>query len=563
MSPAYYTAPSGRRLWRFHGGLHLPDEKALSNQTPIAPHWLPALLSLPLRQHIGQAAEPLVKAGDQILKGQLIAQASGPVSANLHAPTSGRILEIAKRPIAHVDGLDDLCILLEPDGKETWAELPPPMPDYADQDPGKVIERIRWAGIVGLGGAAFPSAVKLAPGPDLAIHTLIINGAECEPYISCDDRLMRERADRILAGVAILRHVLQVSGECLIGIEDNKPEAISAMQAALSANPLPVTEMVVIPTLYPSGGERQLIQILTGQEVPSGKIPASIGMVCHNLATAAAVADAVLDGRPLISRVLTLTGRGVAQPGNHEVLLGTQIADVVAQGGGYRPRVDRLILGGPMMGMALPSDEVPVTKGVNCILVPGPGELEPFGEFGPCIRCGLCAQACPVKLLPQQMYWHARAKDMDKVQDYNLFDCIECGCCAQVCPAHLPLVHYYRFAKNAIWNQAAEKHKAEHARERHEARQSRLERLERERKEKLQQKKAAIKATPTDEAKAAGITDAPEDPRQAAIKAAMERARAKKATQAAEGVKPQNTDQLNPAQERQIEAADKRRSAED
>lgn len=558
MSPAYYTAPSGRRLWHFHGGLHLPDEKALSNQTPVQPHWVPSLLTLPLRQHIGQAAAPVVKAGDEVLKGQLIAEGQGQVSANLHAPTSGRIRAIAKRPIAHVDGLLDLCILLEADGKEEWAALPPPMPDFAELDPGKVIERIRWAGIVGLGGATFPSAVKLSPGPDFAIHTLIINGAECEPYISCDDRLMRERAGRILEGVAILRHVLQLTGECLIGIEDNKPEAISAMQAALSANPLPATEIVVIPTLYPSGGERQLIQILTGKEVPSGKIPASIGMVCHNLATAAAIADAVLDGRPLISRILTLTGRGVPQPGNYEVLLGTQVGEVVGQGGGFRPGVDRLILGGPMMGLTLPSDEVPVTKGANCILVPAPGELEPFGEFGPCIRCGLCAQACPVKLLPQQMYWHARAKDMDKVQDYSLFDCIECGCCAQVCPAHLPLVQYYRFAKNTIWNQAAEKRKADQAREHHEARVARLERLERERKEKLQQKKAAIKP----KAQAAADDAAAEDPRQAAIKAAMERAKTKKAALAAEGVTPANTDMLTPAQERQIQAANQRRETE-
>ncbi|MBU0498638.1 MAG: electron transport complex subunit RsxC [Gammaproteobacteria bacterium] len=553
MTHPYGFSPSGRMLWEFHGGVHMPDMKSLSNGLPTAKAAIPPLLVLPLRQHIGEAAEPLVKAGDRVLKGEKIARGAGILSASLHAPTSGILRAIAPHPIPHAAALTGLCILLEPDGEDRWGELPPPMPDFAGLDPGKVIERIRWAGIVGMGGAAFPSAVKLAPGPERAIHTLIINGAECEPYISCDDRLMREQAQRIVRGIRILRHVLDVTGECLIGVEDNKPEAIEAMRRALAAEPVEATELVVIPTIYPSGGEKQLIRILTGREVPSKGIPAHIGIVCHNVATAAAVADAVLGGRPLISRYVTVTGGGVVEPGNLDVLLGTPAADLIAQRGGFRPGTDRLILGGPMMGLALHSDRIPITKGGNCLLAPAPGELIDPGPAHACIRCGRCADACPMQLLPQQLYWHARARDMDRVQEYNLFDCIECGCCAHVCPSHIPLVQYYRFAKGAIWGREVEKRKAERARVRHEARQARLERLEQERKARLRKKTEALKSAP----QAAGGTD--EDPKKAAIKAALERAKAKKAAQAEVGAVPKNTAHLTEAQQRQIDEADQRR----
>ncbi|MBF0256830.1 MAG: electron transport complex subunit RsxC [Gammaproteobacteria bacterium] len=558
LNPA--PAPSGRRLWRFHGGIHPPGEKALSTAGPIAPVWLPALLVLPLQQHIGNPAQPLVAVGDRVLKGQEIARADGVVSAGLHAPSSGWVRQIGDHPIAHASGLSTPCIFIETDGEERWAELPEPMTDFAQRDPGEVLARIRWAGIVGLGGAAFPSAFKLSPGPDRPIHTLIINAAECEPYISCDDMLMRRDAAKLLDGIRILRHVLDVTGECLIGIEDNKPEAIAALKAALAADPLPSTELVIIPTVYPSGGEKQLIRVLTGQELASKSLPAQIGIVCHNVGTTVAVADAVLRGIPLISRVLTLTGRGLAQPGNQEVLIGTLAADLIAARGGYRPGVQRLILGGPMMGPALPSDQVPLTKASNCLLVPGPGELEDPGAAGPCIRCGQCAEVCPVQLLPQQLYWYARSREMDKVQDYNLFDCIECGCCVQVCPSHIPLVQYYRFAKTSIWNQAEEKRKAEHARQRHEARQARLERVERERKEKLKQKNEALRQKSAG-AKGDGDGDAaPADPKQAAIAAALARAKAKKAALAEQGVAPKNTEQLTPAQQKQVDAAQQRRT---
>ncbi len=513
------------KLHAFHGGLHLPDHKAESNGRPIGRMPLPPRLTLPLQQHIGSRAEPVVTVGERVLKGQLIARAADYVSAPLHAPTSGTVSAIAVLPIPHPSGLQGPCMVIDSDGRDAWAELPPPLPDYRDRDPADLRERIRWAGVVGLGGAAFPTSVKVNPGADRPIHTLILNGAECEPYITCDDLLMREHAARVVAGMGILKYLVGAR-ECLVGIEDNKPEAIAAMRTAIAAADLDA-RVVVIPTKYPSGGEKQLIFLLTGQEVPSHGIPAQIGILCQNVGTAAAVADAVLTGRPLIGRLVTVTGAGVAAPQNLQVLFGTPAAALIAQAGGYTAAAQRLILGGPMMGFALHDDRVPITKAGNCLLVAGAAEAPAPAAVGPCIRCGECARVCPMQLLPQQLYWHARAKDLDRVQDYNLFDCIECGCCSYVCPAHIPLVQYFRYAKTATWTQEREKRKSDLARRRHAARLARLERLETERKAKLRRKKEALEQP----AAAAGAA-APIDPKKAAIEAAMRRVAAKKAAQA-------------------------------
>jgi Na+-translocating ferredoxin:NAD+ oxidoreductase subunit C len=550
----YVEAKRGksRELWKFHGGLHLPDHKALSLTRPTQQADLPKRLVLPLHQHIGVPAQPLVEVGQRVLKGEKIAGSSAAVTAPLHAPTSGRVVEIGDHTIPHPSGLPGLCIVIEPDGQDEWCKLPEPITDYLNADANSLRERIRESGIVGLGGATFPSAVKLNPGKP--IKTLIINGAECEPYITCDDRLMQDDAERVMAGVRILQHMLQ-SEECLIAIEDNKPEAILAMHN-LVRDDEPI-EVIRIPTLYPSGGEKQLIRILTGREVPSSGLPAQLGVICHNVATAAAIADAVLEGKPLISRLVTLTGQGIREPGNFRTLIGTLASDLIAQAGGYQDNPQQLILGGPMMGFDLASDAIPITKGANCLLCTLPEEAPRPEPAQACIRCGRCADVCPANLLPQQMYWYSRARDLEKVQDYNLFDCIECGCCSHVCPSHIPLVQYYRYAKNESWAQEQERREAEHAKQRHEARIARLERLEAERKANLRKKKDALSKPPAKES--ASQPDVSEkESKQAAIQAAMQRAADKKAKQQTEA---KNTDNLTPAQLAQIEAVEQRRKA--
>ncbi|MET0068763.1 MAG: electron transport complex subunit RsxC [Candidatus Thiodiazotropha sp.] len=540
-----------RELWQFHGGLHLPEKKEMSLQRPLQQARLPSRLVLPLQQHIGVQAQPLVAVGDRVLKGEVIATSAAPVSAPVHAPTSGIVMEIAEHPVPHPSGLTAPCIVIEPDGDDRWGELPEPIGDFRSTDSETLRRRIRESGIVGMGGATFPSAIKLNPGKP--IKTLIINGAECEPYITCDDRLMRDQAERVMNGARILQHMLQ-SEECLIAIEDNKPEAILAMFQVLREEEN--IEVVRIPTIYPSGGEKQLIRILTGREVPTSGLPAQVGVICHNVATAAAIADAVLEGRPLISRIVTVTGEGISEPGNIEAPLGMLAGDLIAEAGGYlQARPKQLILGGPMMGFDLSSDQVPITKGANCLLCPTAKEAPAPQPARACIRCGRCADVCPANLLPQQMYWYSRAKDLEKVQDYNLFDCIECGCCSHVCPSHIPLVQYYRYAKAESWALEQERRESEHAKQRHDFRVSRLQRLEAERKAKLRKKKEDLKkpaAKPEAPSEEAGGRDA----KQAAIEAAMRRAAEKKAKQQHA---PKNTENLTAAQQAQIEAVDERR----
>ncbi len=500
------------RLFHFHGGLRLPGFKELSNTEPTVPASLPQRLILPVQQHIGEPAEPVVEVGQRVLKGQVVARPNGYVSVPVHASSSGTVVAIGDFPVAHPSGLSALCIVIEPDGEDRWQDREP-VRDYASMDPSHLRNLIRDAGIVGLGGAGFPTFIKLNPGPKRRVDTLILNGAECEPYITCDDRLMRERPEEILAGARIIRHALQAE-RCVIGIEDNKPEAYQALSAAAGDG----IDVLKVPAIYPTGGEKQLLKVLTGKEVPSDGLPVEIGVVMQNVATAAAVHRAVERGEPLVSRYLTVTGSALSRPRNLEVPLGTPVAHLVEQGGGHEEAIRVLIMGGPMMGFAVHHWQVPAIKTSNCILAETGPDPELARTPMPCIRCGACVDACPANLLPQQLYWHARSRDFDKIQDFHLFDCIECGCCAYVCPSHIPLVHYYRFAKTEIWAQEREREKADLARQRHAARIARLEREKQERAERHRQKKAALAAPPGETV----------DPKKAAIQAALERAQSRK-----------------------------------
>lgn len=530
-----------RQLYRFPGGIHPEEHKAESSARPIHAPFIPNRLIIPLRQHIGQSAKPIVKPGDKVLKGQMIGQADGYVSTAVHASSSGVVSEIGLHPVAHPSGLSDMCITIETDGHDQWMDLQPV--DWQNLDPAAVRGYVRDLGIAGLGGAVFPSSIKL-DSRNQPIHTLILNGGECEPWITCDDRLMRERALEVLQGARIMQHLLGTQN-VIAGIEDNKPEAIAAMQAAAEKLGF-AAEIVAIPAIYPGGGGKQITQTLTGLETPSGKLSTDIGVQVFNIGTAYALARAILHGEPLISRIVTVTGH-VLGAQNYETLIGTPMGELVTHAGD-REGTTGLIMGGPMMGFDVHPD-MPVIKATNCVLAKSTELFPPKPRELPCIRCTQCAIACPASLQPQELYWFARAKNFGKAQEYNLFDCIECGCCSYVCPSHIPLVDYYRFAKSEIWAREKEKQAADIARERHEFR---LFRQEREKKEKAE--RLAAKAQ-TKKAEATPLTTDDQDAKKKLIEEALARAQAKKAV-----VAPKNTDNLTPEQQAEIAEIEARRA---
>ena len=473
------------KLYHFHGGVHPPTHKSASVTTPIMSAGLPSRLVVPLHQHAGNSAKPSVVVGQYVLKGQTFGMPEGSVSSAVHAPTSGTISAIDMQVVAHPSGLPDLCVTLIPDGLDEW--IAHEGINYLDTKAADLRHRLRLAGVVGLGGAVFPSDLKLRPGKN-KITTLVINGAECEPYITCDDMLMRERADEIVRGAEMMRHILNAD-VVLIGIEDNKPVAIAAMQAAVAANNFSSMEVVPVPTIYPGGGAKQLIRVLTGIEVAAGVRSTDLGVQCFNVATAYSAHRAIAHGEPLISRIVTVTGN-VERAQNFEVLIGMPVNELVALAG-TKPDTNGHIMGGPMMGVQLPSDRVTVTKATNCIIESSPALFPKPDVQLPCIRCTRCVEVCPAELQPQDLYWFAKAKNFGKAQEFNLFDCIECGACSYVCPSNIPLVQYYRFAKSEIWANEREKDSANIARERHEFQQLRIERDKREKVEKLALKEKA------------------------------------------------------------------------
>ncbi|MEK0160967.1 electron transport complex subunit RsxC [Pseudoalteromonas piscicida] len=512
------------KLWQFPGGIHPPEQKTLSNQQPIARLPLPDKLILPLKQHIGANGSLLVNSGDHVLKGQALTAPGTNWSLPIHAPTSGTIEAIKPMPSAHPSALPELSIILRPDGEDKWTPLNP-ISDISTLDNKQLIEIIHQAGIAGMGGAGFPTYVKAdSPKP---IEFLVVNGIECEPYITADDRLMREHAKEIIAGIEVLQGILKPQ-KVLFGIEDNKPEAIAAITAAAQHN----QDILVrsVPTKYPSGGEKQLVKLLTSKEVPSAGIPADIGVLVQNVGTLFAIWQAIFEGKPLIERVVTVTGNTITQPSNVWALLGTEIKHLLDSQGFSPVEAQRVVMGGPMMGFTLPSVRIPVVKTTNCILAPDNQELAIPGDEKACIRCSACADACPQSLLPQQLQWFAKGKEYQKLEEYNLFDCIECGACSYVCPSEIPLVQYYRVAKADIREQKLEQVKAERAKERFEARKERLEREQEERQNKHKRRSAGAAPKAADKEKVQEALSRVKDKQsdKSAVQAAIARAKAKR-----------------------------------
>lgn len=453
-----------RELHSFPGGLNLETYKALTNDKKSLITPLPDKIILPLQQHIGQPAIPLVKIGDKVLKGQKIAAANGYISVPTHASTSGKVMDISTCPSAQNQSVQTPCIMIEADGNDDWFDIQP-IEDYLSIDPERLQHLICEAGIVGMGGAGFPAHVKLNEGTATAVDTLIINGVECEPYISCDDRIIREKANYIVSGTRMLQHAIQAK-HCVIAVEEDMPEAFAALNVLIDDD----IELIKVPTQYPTGGEKQLIKVLTGKEVPSDGLPIHIGIVMHNVGTAAAAFRAVTRGEPLVSRYVTVSG-AVADPRNLQVLLGTPVKHCLEQVGYQQSEGEMVFMGGPMMGKHIHDTAMPVSKTTNGLIVTA--EFI-HGKEMPCIGCGQCVDVCPAKLLPQELFKYARAKDLPQTRALHLFDCIECGCCAYVCPSNIPLVHYYRQAKFDVATHEKKQAKQNHARARYEARNERL-----------------------------------------------------------------------------------------
>jgi electron transport complex protein RnfC len=513
------------KVFSFHGGIHPPENKKQSTRAPVRHLAIPKTLVIPTQQHLGLAADPVVSIGDKVLKGQVIAEPVGRISASLHAPTSGTVTAIEAQPVPHASGLTAECIVIESDGQDRWIDHQ--AIDYKGLERSTLVNHIRNMGIAGMGGAGFPTDVKLNLGSDHIVTTLIINAAECEPYITADDMLMREHASEILEGIKIIQHLLEPT-HTLIGIEDNKPNAIRALNEALANTDIDV-DLVVVPTKYPSGGERQLIQLLTGVEVPSGAIPADIGIVVQNVGTAQALHRAINHGEPLIQRIVTVTGEAVEHPGNFWALIGTPFSDLLSAADLKTNAMHRLVMGGPMMGVAAETDSIPVIKTTNCLIAATESEMPEAPAAQPCIRCGMCEQACPAQLLPQQLYWFAKGKEFEKAKNHNLFDCIECGACAYVCPSSIPLVQFYRFAKSEIRAEELEQRKADHARERFEARQARLEREAIEKAERRKARAAEAAKAQAERKKQAGSESRNDDSAALKTAAAVARTKLKKA----------------------------------
>ena len=445
------------KLYPIRGGIHPEYRKEQTSEKAIVALPMPAALYIPLQQHIGAPAEVLVSAGDLVKKGQMIARSQGAISAPQHAPTSGRITAVTEVAAPHPSGLPQTTIILEPDGKDEWAVLPDPIADPFAADPRTIQDRVAQSGIVGMGGAAFPSAVKLNLGTQKKLEILLLNGAECEPYLTCDDRVMREYPDEIIDGARIMAHAL-CTPRVVIGIEQNKPQAIKSMTKAASA--FKEIEVIAVPVQYPMGSERHLVQAITGRETPARKLTADLGIVVHNVATARAVHHAVRFGRPLVARVVTVSGSAIREPKNILTPIGARIADLVEFCGGFAARPESVVNGGPVMGQPLASLEAPVVKGTSGILALTADEVN-NRPTSSCIRCGACVTICPCGLSPVEMAAFIRKDKLEGAAKLGVMDCFSCGSCSWVCPSHIPLVHYFNYAKGVLKDLENEQRKSD------------------------------------------------------------------------------------------------------
>lgn len=478
------------KLFGFRGGVHPQSNKFTTREKGIKTFPLPDKLYLPVQQHIGAPAEPIVNVGDRVLKSQLLAHSQGAISAPIHAPTSGTIINIGNYTAPHPSGLTVRTIVLESDGNDAWLETKNTInPFLLDTD--EIAAMVGAAGIVGMGGATFPSAVKLGLGKQSPINTLIINGGECEPYLTCDDLLMQQRSDDIIDGIRIMLHALHAQ-QALIAIEDNKPAAIRIM--TVTANLFKNVSIIPVPSLYPMGSEKQMIQMLTGIEIPAGKRSSDIGVVVHNVGTAYAVHNAIRFGHTLTSRIVTVGGGAVTNPQNFEVPIGTRVSELFEQCGGFKEQPARILMGGPMMGQVMPHSDVPIVKGSSGVIALTKAEVAQQKTM-PCIRCGSCTDVCPCGLLPLEMANRSRKGDLDGAVDYGLMDCIACGSCAYVCPAHIPLVQYFNFAKGELAARQTEKQHTEVTRKLAEHRNKRLEEEARIKAEAAAKRKAQQQQT--------------------------------------------------------------------
>jgi electron transport complex protein RnfC len=499
----------GERLYSFPGGLKLRHNKKVSCATALADATLPDRLYIPLGQN--EHGEMLVEAGDTVLKGQALSKPEHDFQVAIHASTSGTINGVVQWSSSWPPGGTRPCLELLADQADK-AVPAQPLPNWSTAEPNDIVDHMRTHGLAGLGGAMFPTAAKLR-GDWPALDTLILNGAECEPWISCDEMLMRARPDAVIEGALIMARAIGAK-RVVIGIEDQMGAVAMALnRARRDLDSDDIIRVIKVTTIYPEGGERQLIQVLTGREVPHDGLPQDLGLVCHNIATAVAARDAVIEGSPLIERVVTVTGPGIRNPRNLVARIGTPFAHLVEQAGGYTDGFQRLILGGPMTGIALASDDIPVTKGSNCILALVDDQLHRPQPTLPCINCGECVRVCPASLLPQMLFKAIASDQHELADELNLFDCIECGCCAQVCPSHIPLVDYYRHGKGELRRKDLDQRRAALARRRFESREQRLAREQSEREARRERRREKLQAP---------------DAAQSEIQAAIERAQKKK-----------------------------------